>query len=180
MRNFTLAEYFQYERTSGGKSEFFQGEILTMPNNSANHNLITAKLISLFEKYAAEKNWLVYASDMRFFVPLCLMTTYPDLMILAEEPQYQENEEDYVLLNPSVVVEVYSNATEIYDRAIKLPSYLTVSTMKTVMLVCETEKHIEIYYKIDNEHCCDSFTTGDFEVLNCKLNVEQIYSQIHF
>ena len=51
---------------------------------------------------------------MKFYMPTCQLNTYPDVLVVCEEPEYLEAEPNMVLLNPSLVGEVLSKSTEQY------------------------------------------------------------------
>jgi Uma2 family endonuclease len=44
--------------------------------------------------------------------------SYPDLVVICEEPQFHDEYRD-VLLNPTVVIGILSPSTEAFDRGIK-------------------------------------------------------------
>lgn len=181
MHNYTIEDYFRYERDSWDKSEFFQGQILALPGTTDNHSLINFNLA--FELRKCMKNsgedCYIFLNDVQFYIPLGKLGTYPDMMIVCDEPKYYKGQENYVITNPSLVVEVLSKSTELFDRDTKLPCYLTVDTVKTIILIDQYSKKIDVYHKNNTtEHF--TYTKGIFKVMDCELEVDEVYHKVKF
>ncbi|MCU0446734.1 MAG: Uma2 family endonuclease [Microscillaceae bacterium] len=180
-RNYSIEDYLRLERNATLKSEFYKGEILTMPGASANHNIVTARLLSYFSLCAEKKdNCVAYSNDMLFYSPICPLSAYPDFMVVCGEPQYLEGAENYTLTNPILVGEVLSDSTENYDRNVKLPCYLASPSVEVVILASQKEAKIEVYHKINGNALPHIYTQGKFWVLDCELEMERIYKNIKF
>src|SRR5262249_37754328 len=98
--------------------------------------------------------------------------------------QYADDQQD-VLLNPTVIIEVLSPSTEAYDRGFKWDRYRTIPSLQQYVLVWQTEPRIEIHTKqasgdwlmhdvIGLESVCP------FESLKCSVAMADIYRQIQF
>jgi Uma2 family endonuclease len=180
-RNYSLKEYLRLERNASLKSEFYKGEILTMPGASYNHNVITARIQSYLNICAEEKdNCTVCSNDMLFYSPICPLSAYPDFMVVCGEPQYLAGEENYTLMNPILIGEVLSDSTENYDRNVKLPCYLTTPSVEVVVLASQREARVEVYQKINGNTLPQIYTQGKFKVMDCELEIERIYKNIKF
>jgi Uma2 family endonuclease len=180
-RNYSLEEYLRLERKATLKSEFYKGEILTMPGASANHNAITARLLSHLSLCAEEKeDCVAYSNDMLFYSPTCPLSAYPDFMVVCGEPQYLVGEENYTLMNPILIGEVLSDSTENYDRNVKLPCYLATPSVEAVVLASQKEARVEVYQKINGNALPQIYTQGKFKIMDCELEMERIYKNIKF
>ena len=61
MHNYTLNDYFRHEKDSWDKSEYYQGQILTMPGTTGNHSLICLNVaINLLKCSKIQKNCNIY------------------------------------------------------------------------------------------------------------------------
>ena len=181
MHNYTIQDYFRHENDSWDKSEFYQGQILTMPETTGNHSLICFNLAYELRKCmnTLGKDCYIYLNDVKFYIPLCKLGTYPDLMIVCDEPQYYKGQKNYVITNPTLLVEVLSQSTQKFDIETKLPCYLTNNSVKTVILIDQYKKSIDVYQKNNTtEH--NLYTKGKFTIMDCELEVENIYHKIKF
>jgi len=179
MHNYTIKDYFRHETFSWDKSEFCKGQILAMPGTTSNHALIAFNLA--FELRTCmkknDKDCYTYLNDVKFYIPLFNLATYPDLMIVCGEPEYYKGKEEYVILNPTLVVEVLSKSTQKFDFETKLPCYLTVDSVKTVMLIDQYSKKIYVYEK-GKEAEYKTYSEGKFNVMDCELDVNEIYYKV--
>jgi Uma2 family endonuclease len=72
--------------------------------------------------------------DMRLWIPQKLIYTYPDVIIIADEPEFFNNRTD-TITNPQVVIEVLSQSTKGYDREDKFAAYRTIPTFQEYLLI---------------------------------------------
>src|SRR5260370_1342730 len=115
-------EYLRRERQAEYKSEYLNGEIFAMGGASEVHNLIAGNIFGELRQQLKERSGRVYISDMRVKVHSVGLYTYPDVVIVCGEPEFEDNEFD-TLLNPTVLIEVLSKSTERYDRIAKTSYY---------------------------------------------------------
>src|SRR5262245_39479501 len=106
-------EYLRRERLAEYKSEYLNGEIFAMSGASRKHNLITGNVGAQLNQQLRGKNCESYISDMRVKVRAVGLYTYPDVVVVRGEPQFEDAEVD-TLLNPTVLIEVLSTSTERY------------------------------------------------------------------
>jgi Uma2 family endonuclease len=134
----TAKDYLEFERNSDIKHEYFDGEIFEMSGAKRNHNKITTNLSGLVWQHLKGKNCENYSNDMRVFVPETGLYTYPDLVVVCGEPQFQDDVFD-TLLNPVLLVEVLSDSTESYDRGKKFQHYRSIESLQEYILVSQNE-----------------------------------------
>ena len=79
------------------------------------------------------------------------MFTYPDISIICGEI-ITLNNDDYNVLNPTVIIEVLSRSTKNYDRGEKFKLYRDISTLKEYILVDSQSIHIEVFRLNENGH----------------------------
>ena len=87
------------------------------------------------------------------------------------------------LLNPTVLVEVLSPATEDYDRGTKFKLYRTISSLQNYLLVSSTEFAAEIYTRQANDEWILTTAQGKsshihISALNYDLHLSDIYAQV--
>jgi Uma2 family endonuclease len=127
----TLDEYFAREARSPDKSEYDDGAILAMAGGSARHNLISMNAGVALATGARGTGCRALSPDQRLATPDGLYT-YADATLVCG-PLALGREQ--TLLNPTVVVEVLSPATQEYDRGEKLARYRSIPSLQHVLLI---------------------------------------------
>ena len=94
---------------------------------------------------------------MRVHVGPAGLYTYPDIVVVAGEGQYEDAEAD-TLLNPTVIIEVLSPSTEAYDRGDKFARYRRLDTLREYVLVAQERVLIERYARQGEEWVLTEFT----------------------
>jgi Uma2 family endonuclease len=183
-RVWTREEYLAFERASEEKHEYLAGEIHAMVGASNNHNLIVANLIIALGIQLRGRSCLVYPSDMRVGIPAVGSYTYPDVTVVCGRPEFEDAEVD-ILLNPTVIIEVLSPSTEMYDRGKKFQNYRTIASLKEYILVSQDTHRIEQFVRQENEQ----WLLTDAAVLessitlpstNCTLALVDVYDKVSF
>jgi Uma2 family endonuclease len=105
--NLTPEEYLARERKAEYRSEYLHGQIFAMTVASHKHNLITANIFAELHRQLKGKPSEVYACGMRVKVAASGLYTYPDVVVVSGEPQFEDDYFD-TLLNPAVLFEVLS------------------------------------------------------------------------
>jgi Uma2 family endonuclease len=111
----TPEQYLASERKAWYKHELVDGIIVPMSGANRPHNLIAGNLSREVSFRLRDRPCEAYVSDMRVSVSPTGLYTYPDVVVVCGEPQFQDHEFD-TLLNPTVIFEVLSPSTEAYDR----------------------------------------------------------------
>jgi Uma2 family endonuclease len=178
----TPEEYLALERAAEYKSEYFDGEIFSMVGASRKHNLIATNILSLLWQQLRGKSCEVYPSDMRVRIPSANLYTYPDVVVVCSEPQFEDEQVD-TLLNPTVLVEVLSKSTALYDRTMKSGYYRTLASLKEYLLVAQDEYLVEQYTKqADGRWLLGDIrsaeATVELSLIQCALPLKEIYERV--
>lgn len=134
----TPEEYLALERRAETKSEYFNGEMFEMPRANRKHNLISGNIVSQLTHQLKKTACETYASTMRLRILTIGLYTYPDIVAVCDKPEFEDDEED-TLLNPTVIIEVLSDATESYDRGKKFSYYRSIESITEYLLVAQDE-----------------------------------------
>ncbi len=140
----TPEQYLEIERKAEYKSEYFNGEMFAMAGARLAHNLLVANLVAGLHRQFESQPCLVLPSDMRVRVSATGLYTYPDVVGICDEPLFLDDQTD-TLLNPGLVVEVFSPSTEAYDRGRKFESYKTIESLREYLLVASDRIHADLY-----------------------------------
>ncbi|MBK6608460.1 MAG: Uma2 family endonuclease [Leptospiraceae bacterium] len=83
-KKITVSEYFEIERNSLEKHEYYEGELFAMAGAKKKHNLIVSNLIAIGSQFKG-RPCAVYPSDMKVAVDRYNHYTYPDISIVCGE-----------------------------------------------------------------------------------------------
>src|SRR5437870_2932942 len=177
-------EYLRLERQSEYKSEYLNGEIFAMTGASRKHNLITTNISSLLSQQLRGKLGEVYASAIRVKIRATGLYTYPDIVVVCGEPQFEDDCID-TLLNPTLLIEVFSQSTERYDRIAKSSYYCTIDSLAEHLLVAQDEIRVEQYVKQPNGQWLLFESTSldgvvELASINCSLALRDVYDKVAF
>lgn len=179
----TPEEYLVKERKAEFKSEYRDGQIVAMPGASRQHNLISGNIFGEFYLQFLDRTCEVYTNDMRVKVSDSGLYTYPDVVVVCDEPRFEDNYFD-TLLNPTVLVEVLSPSTENYDRNDKFFSYQTLESLQEYILVSQNGVHVEQYVRQDDNWIQREFRSLDdvlvLASIECRLALRAIYAKVQF
>ena len=147
----SIEAYLEMENAADEKHEYYNGEIFAMSGAKVSHNIIAGNLFALLFNKLKGKKCKPFNSDQRIHIPSNSLFTYPDISIICGEV-ITLNNDDYNVLNPTVVVEVLSKSTKNYDRGEKFKLYRDIKTLKEYILVDSESIHIEIFRLNANSH----------------------------
>jgi len=148
---FSIEEYLRMENTEVVKHEYYQGEIFAMSGAKVSHNTIAVNLLIKLGQKLKGKKCKPFNSDQRIHIPSNTLFTYPDISIICGEIITLNNDE-YNVLNPTVIIEVLSSSTKNYDRGEKFKLYRDIATLKEYILVDSESIHIETFRLNENDH----------------------------
>jgi Uma2 family endonuclease len=139
-------EYLARERRADYRSEFFRGEMFAMAGASWEHTLIKDNFAGEARNQFKDGPCRVVTSDLRVKVNATGLYTYPDVVIVCDEPQFEDEVMD-TLLNPQVIVEVLSDSTEKYDRGTKFAHYRQLPSVREYVLIAQDRPLVERYVR---------------------------------
>ncbi|RMD86186.1 MAG: Uma2 family endonuclease, partial [Calditrichaeota bacterium] len=137
---YTPEEYLALEEAAEYKSEYYKGEIFAMSGASINHNRIVMNLSTELNTALRDTKCEVFMSDMRLWVEAVQLFTYPDIVILCEQPQFYDDRDD-TITNPFIIFEVLSESTKNYDRGEKFEFYRSLPSFQEYILVDQYKVH---------------------------------------
>ncbi|MEX0715257.1 MAG: Uma2 family endonuclease [Planctomycetaceae bacterium] len=178
----TPREYAALEERSEVRHEFHRGEVFAMAGASLAHNAIVANITRRLNEQLEDGPCIAVGSDMRVKVEATGLHTYPDVVVLCGEPEF-DHEVPNTLLNPIVLVEVLSESTERYDRRTKSGHYRRIESLREYLLVAQDECLVEQYVRADRGHWIltdanDPEEAVTLESIGCTLRLADIYAKI--
>lgn len=140
----TPEEYLALERRAATKSEYYGGEIVAMAGASWDHNLIPGDAYREIATRLRRSACQPVTNDMRVWIPSHSVYTYPDIVIVCGEPQFQDAAVD-TLLNPTLIIEVLSPSTAAHDQGQKFAPYRSLPSLHEYLLITQNEPRLALY-----------------------------------
>ena len=106
-KKYTIEEYLEMENASLEKHEYYKGEIFTMSGAKMPYNIISKNTFGALFLKLRGKPCQPYGSDTRIHSIANTLFTYPDISIICGKV-VTLNDDDYNVLNPSVLIEILS------------------------------------------------------------------------
>lgn len=181
---YTPDEYLALERSCETKHEYYDGEIFAMGGASRYHVLIVTNSVVALGSQLKEGPCQVYSADLRVKVSPTGLYTYPDVIVLCEEPQFSDEQKD-TLVNPALIIEVLSESTENYDRGRKFEQYRTIDSFVEYLLIAQDRPHVEHHTRqadgswllYETNNLAD---TIQLKSVPCTLRMTDIYAKVNF
>ncbi|WP_084176686.1 Uma2 family endonuclease [[Limnothrix rosea] IAM M-220] len=183
-KRYSLEEYLALEAESEVKHEYRDGEIIEMAGGTTNHNKLAGKLYALLLMELADQNCEVYIGDVRLWIPKTRKYTYPDVMIVRDEPIYTDTTK-MTITNPIVIAEVLSSSTQNYDQGEKFDAYRSIPNFSEYLLIDQYQCYVKHFAKTAENQwlltdCKDINTTISFASIDFKLALAELYKSIVF
>ena len=180
----TPETYLELERKAITKSEYVNGEIIAMAGASFAHNFITLDTTIYLSLQLMDSDCEVAATgDLRVKALQTESYFYPDIVVVCGEPQAEDNTFD-TLVNPTLIVEVLSASTEMYDRDEKFAHYRQIDTLQEYILISQDSIEVMQYCRQEPEWVATEFGTLEDVVrlssIACELPLRHIYRRVKF
>ena len=184
----TPEEYITLERKAipNGetvRSEYVKGKIIAMSGASRAQNLITSNISGELRNLLKGSECETYANEMRVSTPSTSSYFYPDVVVVCEEPRFEDDVFD-ILLNPIILVEVLSPSTEAYDRGEKFIHYRQIESLQEYILVAQDKICVEIFRRQENNWILTDFQNLEellpLNSVQSELPLREIYDRVTF
>jgi Uma2 family endonuclease len=179
----TPQQYLEMERQAETKSEYFAGEVFAMSGGTRQHNLISSNALGDLWSQLRDGSCEVYNSDMKVRVTEDHYA-YPDVTVVCGEALFADEEND-VLLNPTLVIEVLSPSTEAWDRGGKAGQYRQRESLQEYVLIAQDRPHIEHFARQADRQWLLTETNGleatlALPSIGCELALSEVYRKVTF
>lgn len=141
------AEYLAQEAVADHKSDYHAGVIVPMPGAQLPHDRMKGAVGFLLPS-VLPSGYELFTSDVQVAIPATHHYVYPDLTVVAGEPDLDPDSTVAVLRNPLLIVEVLSETTQNYDRGTKFAGYRTLPTFREYILIAQERISITQGYRV--------------------------------
>lgn len=181
---YTPEEYLELEVVLSERHEYIDGKIKLKPGGTPNHNYIVGNWLMASRFGLKDKPYETFVLNQRLWISNRNIYTYPDVMVLEQPIQLQENRTDTVM-NPCLIAEVLSKSTQDYDRSEKFRSYRTIETFQEYLLIDQYQIHVEHCVKTAaNQWLLSEYTdpqvTLTLNSVDLEVKIADLYENIEF
>ena len=145
-RKYTLEEYFEIERKSEEKYEYWDGNVWSTAGASPAHERIVSNAIFHLRTILG-RGCSVFGSNLKVKVPVYNPYRYPNLSVYCGEGIYETTGKMEVLTNPQMLIEVLSPSTEAFDRGEKFTYYKSIESFTEYILIAVNRPHVNAVYQ---------------------------------
>lgn len=177
-QKYTLEEYFELERTSEERYEYWDGHVWAMAGANSNHERIVSNGIFHLRTLLG-RACTVFGSNMKVIVPGYPPYRYPDVTAFCGKAIIEKIGGMEALINPQMIIEILSPSTEAFDRRHKFTYYKSIPSFTEYLLIATDQASITHYSKQGDE-----WILSEAEGLEAKLpiptfNVTMLLSEIY-
>jgi Uma2 family endonuclease len=126
------------------KHEYWFGETYMMAGTLLNHNQIVFNVAKALDRHATPRGCRIFFGDVRLRVEHADLYTYPDVMVICDKIEIDPRQQDTVM-NPQVIVEVWSDSIQDYDSSAKFKIYRKISSLRECVMIDQTAPYVEYY-----------------------------------
>ena len=145
---YSIDEYLKLEADAGQRHEFQDGEILAMAGGSPEQSFIIINIAGELRNALKGKPCRVAESNLRVRIPRPPRYVYPDASIICGPLQLDPQDPNrHSILNPRVIIEVFSPSTEAYDRGEKFTQYREIESFEEYILISQDRPNFESFLR---------------------------------
>lgn len=181
-------EYISFERkfvpdAETVRHEYVRGKIISMSGASRAHNLISFNIAAELHPQIIDRDIEAYLGEMRVCSPTIASYFYPDIVVVSQEPEFEDDVFD-TLLNLIVIVEILSPSSEAFDRGEKFSHYRQIESLQEYIIVSQDKVNVERYQSRPEEWGYTSFQDLNQQVpvvsIESELSLQRIYQGVTF
>jgi Uma2 family endonuclease len=175
----TWSEYLALDETSDAKHEYHDGVAVCMAGGTLKHGKVAGNILTALQKRLAGRPCQPFNSDVRLRTGP--RTHYPDVSVICGKPQMDKDVPNTVI-NPSVIFEVLSKATEGYDRGLKFYYYREIKSLTDYVLVSPTDELTE-HYALQSDGrwvltILPKFGTLRLDGIGCEIPITEFFADM--
>ncbi len=179
-RKYTVEEYFELEKHSEIRHEYYYGKLLPMPGDSKKANLLAGSCEFHLRLQLRKKGLDFFHKGVRLLAKENTIYRYPDFVIAP----VVDDSDTHLIKQPVLILEVPSDDTDHTDRVTKRDEYLALPDLQCYLIVSQAEHLVDMYLRDGNRWLFSSYKNLedeiDFPFLGAKLRVADIYEDVTF
>ena len=180
----SFSAYLEFDRASETRNEYVNGRIVPMAPGDFRHAVLVSSASAVVDRAVDHLPYVVSVATLRLQVNQGAACFYPDAMVFRDRPEGFDGHDD-VISNPAVIIEIGSEATDVWDRTVKFRNYRCVPSLREYVLVWPDEMCAECYTRRDNGDWIYRAASGPnaacaLESIGVSLPLAAIYRKLNF
>jgi Uma2 family endonuclease len=176
----TVNEFYDWLRTVEGRYELVDGEPVMMAGANNRHDRITSNALRHVGNHLDGHRCQPFTADIYIPIPAG-NRRQADMGIDCGTPEDNSMEADA----PTLVLEILSPTTRIFDRNDKLEEYKTVPTLEYIVLVDPDYPQVRLYHREPDRGWTSNRLVGldavlELSLFNLRLPLSTLYSGLTF
>jgi Uma2 family endonuclease len=131
----------------------------------------------------ARKPCRALMNDVRLHISRSGLYTYPDVMVVRGKIEFVPGRDDTVM-NPIVLVEVWSDSTKSYDRGEKFAMYRQIPTLQEYVMIDQTQPYVEHFRRDGHFWVLETLEQMDailtLPSLQCEIPLAVMYEKVEW
>jgi len=144
---YTVEEYIELLKNSDERFEYFDGEIVSMAGEKAEHSDIASNVVYSLRDKLKGRDCRVNGADLAVKTVKAWPFRYPDVSVVCGERVIEDMQGIDMLVNPLLLIEVLSPSTAAYDHNEKFVAYQAIESFKEYLLVSQERPHVTRYVR---------------------------------
>lgn len=178
----SIQDYFELEKSSEIRHEYYQGEIFDMAGTTTRHNTIVFNIVSALKRALKKKPCLVFFENIMLEVIPDNYYPYPDVLVTCHKKDLSE---ERIIRHPTLIMEVLSESSESHDRGFKFNQYRHLESLQHYVLISQSQCLVENYSRNKDETWTLSVMDNNGTILNLEavdvnIPLKAIYEDIEF
>jgi Uma2 family endonuclease len=182
--HYTLEEYFALERVGDARYKYWDGEILCMSGGSRRHYLISDNLHAGLSSLLKGTDCRAFTGNLPIKTPSQLPYRYPNAGAVCGEMKFESIGGIDVLINPILIIEVLSPATERLDKEEKRRAYQKLPSLKEYLIFAQDAPHATQYIRQGRrwirKDVGDLDASLELPSLDCRIFLRDVYASVTF
>ncbi len=176
---YTVEEWLALEKDSDVRHEYYFGKLIPMAGEAKRANKMANNILVKLRDPLLEKGFEIYDHDVKTEVLSGGIYRYPDLIVAP----VVDDEDDYIVKLPVLMVEVSSQNSGHRDRVKKRREYRDVASIWYYLVIDQDEMLVELHVKREDGRWETQYFTEpedelSLERFGLKLKLSDIYARV--
>lgn len=170
----SIEAFFDYVEPIQAKYELWDGELVMMAGSTIGHALIRDNINDGLKSKLKDRGCITSQESVYLKMKDKDKTLFlPDVIVTCNPSDY--NIKSRFVEFPSIIVEILSDSTELYDRGEKWAHYRKIPSLRYYIMVSQQKPMVELYGR---PHAQSLFYFESFEGLDALVDLREMDVQI--
>ena len=160
-----IDDFLDWENQQPDRHEYCRGEVFAMVGARRVHGLVVGNLFAAFKTHLKATRCRAFFETMKLQLANNSLF-YPDVFVTCDPADLKT---EMVFRQPTLVAEVLSPSTQLFDRGMKFTAYRQISSLQEYLLVDPDTRRVEVFRR--NER-------GNFELFDQTGTAELVLNSV--